>query len=182
MSEGISSLIDGNLPGLFANVTHGVSDSTAKVMGSVSDVVGLPFDNKHEQKRREIREQASGPWDSLKAGGKGLGHGLWGGVKGVIDQPIKGYKENRVGGALIGIGAGVYGLLAKPMAGVLDFATGGATAVREFASSKNEESGKRIRLPRCCTGPAGLLPAYDRRISAAQQILFSLNNNRYNER
>ncbi len=39
----------------------------------------------------------------------------------------------------------------------------------------------RCRKPRCCYGPGGLLPSYSKHHATAQEFLFSLNQNNYNE-
>ena len=65
----------GNVGGLFTNVTHGVSDSAAKVTGSLSDGLGaIVMDDKHMEIRENIRRtRGAGTGEHFVAGIKGLG-------------------------------------------------------------------------------------------------------------
>ena len=65
----------GNVGGLFTNVTHGVSDSAAKVTGSLSDGLGIMvMDDKHMEIRENIRRtRGTGTGEQFMAGVKGLG-------------------------------------------------------------------------------------------------------------
>ncbi|KAH9277961.1 Vacuolar protein sorting-associated protein 13D [Echinococcus granulosus] len=55
ISSGICDLADMDFSGLVRNVAHGVGDSTAKVVGSVSQLVHtLSMDENHQLRRREI--------------------------------------------------------------------------------------------------------------------------------
>ena len=65
----------GNVGGLFTNVTHGVSDSAAKVTGSLSDGLGIMvMDEKHMEIRENIRRtRGQGTGEQFMAGVKGLG-------------------------------------------------------------------------------------------------------------
>lgn len=58
VSEGISGLIlEGNVGALVKNVTHGLSNSAAKVTESLSDGLGkIAMDDYHEEMRQRIRQ------------------------------------------------------------------------------------------------------------------------------
>ena len=76
ITDGISGLVKhGNVGGLFTNVTHGVSDSAAKVTGSLSDGLGaIVMDDKHMEIRENIRRtRGAGTGEHFVAGIKGLG-------------------------------------------------------------------------------------------------------------
>ena len=76
ITDGISGLVKhGNVGGLFTNVTHGVSDSAAKVTGSLSDGLGaIVMDDKHMEIRENIRRtRGAGTGEQFMAGVKGLG-------------------------------------------------------------------------------------------------------------
>lgn len=57
VSEGISGLLsEGNVGALVKNVTHGLSNSAAKVTESLSDGLGkIAMDDYHEEMRQKIR-------------------------------------------------------------------------------------------------------------------------------
>lgn len=58
--------------------------------------------------------------DKFKAGGESLYKGIESGMRGVIEQPLKGAEENGVAGFLLGGLKGITGLALKPLSGVLD--------------------------------------------------------------
>ena len=84
-------------------------------------------------------------------------------------------------GLVTGFGKGVIGTVAKPLAGVLDLAYGAASAVRHTSRTASHHKQQCIRKPRCCFGPLGLLPVYSEHHANAQEYLFMLNKNNYNE-
>jgi vacuolar protein sorting-associated protein 13D len=81
----------------------------------------------------------------------------------------------------MGFGKGVVGTVTKPVAGVLDLASATASAVRDTSKGSSRLAPPRVRKPRCCHGPGGLLPAYSEHHANAQEFLFNLNNNRFTE-
>jgi len=91
----------------------------------------------------------------------------------VISWPIQGF--------FTGLGKGVVGTVTKPVAGVLDFAAGAASAVRDTSRSSSRVQPSRVRKPRVCQGPGGLLPAYSEEIASGQKYLHKINDNNYNE-
>lgn len=99
VTDGISKLIhEGSVRGLIKNVTHGISDSAAKLSGSLSDGLGVvAMDDKHQQMRKQMRPQSTaGGSDHLMAGLKGLGFGLIGGVTSVFTQTYEGAVQEGV--------------------------------------------------------------------------------------
>lgn len=182
-SDGISKLIEGNVGGLIKNVTHGLSDSAAKLSGSLSDGLGIvAMDDKHQKKRKEIKQigMAAGN-EHFIAGLKGLGFGLVGGFTSVFTQTYEGAVQEGVQGFFSGLGKGLVGTVAKPAVGFLDFASGAASAVRDTSKGNTYSSVPRTRPPRTCVGPGGLLPRYSHQQALGQDFLYSLNNRNYNE-
>ncbi|KAJ3586857.1 hypothetical protein NHX12_013249 [Muraenolepis orangiensis] len=158
VSEGMTELIKyGNVGGLIRNVTHGVSNSAAK--------------------REYIRYHGATSGEHLVAGIHGLAHGIIGGMTSIITSTVEGVKtEGGVSGFFSGLGKGLVGTVTKPVAGALDFASETAQTVREMAS--NHRLGvQRVRKPRCCKGPQGLLPRYSAQQANGQEQLFQLTDN-----
>ncbi|XP_060529289.1 intermembrane lipid transfer protein Vps13D isoform X2 [Cylas formicarius] len=183
VSEGVSGLLlEGNVTALVKNVTHGLSNSAAKVTESLSDGLGkIAMDDCHEEKRQKIRQVESGrSSDHLIAGVKGLGFGFLGGFTGIFKQVYEGATSDGIPGVVSGLGKGVVGAFTKPVVGVLDFASETARAVRD--SSKSKLIPERNRLPRCVHGPGTLLPRYDFRLSQGQQYLYAVNDKNYDEK
>ncbi|CAK6440611.1 unnamed protein product [Pipistrellus nathusii] len=180
VSEGVTGLIKyGNVGGLIRNVTHGVSNSAAKFAGTLSDGLGKTMDNRHQSEREYIRYHAATSGEHLVAGIHGLAHGIIGGLTSVITSTVEGVKtEGGVSGFISGLGKGLVGTVTKPVAGALDFASETAQAVRDTATlSGPRTQAQRVRKPRCCTGPQGLLPRYSESQAEGQEQLFRLTDN-----
>ncbi|XP_054993601.1 intermembrane lipid transfer protein VPS13D isoform X1 [Sorex araneus] len=180
VSEGVTGLIKyGNVGGLIRNVTHGVSNSAAKFAGTLSDGLGKTMDNRHQSEREYIRYHAATSGEHLVAGIHGLAHGIIGGLTSVITSTVEGVKtEGGVSGFISGLGKGLVGTVTKPVAGALDFASETAQAVRDTATlSGPRTQAQRVRKPRCCRGPQGLLPRYSESQAEGQEQLFRLTDN-----
>ncbi|XP_066547335.1 intermembrane lipid transfer protein VPS13D isoform X1 [Amia ocellicauda] len=184
VTEGVSELIKyGNVGGLIRNVTHGVSNSAAKFAGTLSDGLGKTMDNRHQSEREYIRYHGATSGEHLVAGIHGLAHGIIGGLTSVITSTVEGVKtEGGVSGFFSGLGKGLVGTVTKPVAGALDFASETAQTVRDMASLSNHRlSVQRVRKPRCCKGPQGLLPRFSSVQADGQEQLFRLTDNIHSE-
>uniref|UniRef100_A0A3Q3XBB5 UBA domain-containing protein n=1 Tax=Mola mola TaxID=94237 RepID=A0A3Q3XBB5_MOLML len=184
VTEGVSELIKyGNVGGLIRNVTHGVSNSAAKFAGTLSDGLGKTMDNRHQSEREYIRYHGATSGEHLVAGIHGLAHGIIGGMTSIITSTVEGVKtEGGVSGFFSGLGKGLVGTVTKPMAGALDFASETAQTVRDMTSLSNHRlSVQRVRKPRCCKGPQGLLPRHSATQADAQEQLFRLTDNIHSE-
>ncbi|KAM9343202.1 intermembrane lipid transfer protein VPS13D isoform 1-T1 [Pholidichthys leucotaenia] len=184
VSEGVTELFrHGNVSGLIRNVTHGVSNSAAKFTGTLSDGLGKTMDNRHQSERECIRYHGATSGAHLVAGIHGLAHGIIGGMTSIITSTVEGVKtEGGVSGFVSGFGKGLVGMVTKPVAGALDFASETAQTVRDIASLSNHRlSVQRVRKPRCCKGPQGLLPRYSATQADGQEQLFSLTDDIHSE-
>jgi len=186
LSEGVSGLIfEGSVKSLVKNVTHGISNSTAKLTETLSDSLGKvvldDHDNETRQRILELQTNTSG--GHLAAGLKGLGFGLLGGVTSIVRHTYDGAQADGVPGFLSGLGKGLVGTVTKPIIGVLDLASETASAVRETSRDSHRNAPDRKRLPRCVTGaPGGLLPLYSNRQSKGQQYLYLINQKNFSEK
>lgn len=187
LSEGVSGLLfEGSVKSLVKNVTHGISNSTAKLTETISDGLGrVVLDEQDTETRQRILEMPSGSsttGDHLVAGIKGLSFGLFGGVTSIVKHTYIGAQNDGFQGFISGLGKGIVGTVTKPVIGVLDLASETANAVRETSKSSNRTLPERKRLPRCVTGaPGGLLPTYSSLQSRGQQYLFLINKRNFNE-
>ncbi|XP_051961416.1 intermembrane lipid transfer protein VPS13D-like [Xyrauchen texanus] len=183
VTEGMNELIKyGNVGGLIRSVTHGVSNSAAKFAGTLSDGLGKTMDNRHQTEREYIRYHGATSGEHLVAGIHGLAHGIIGGLTSVITSTVEGVKtEGGVSGFFSGLGKGLVGTVTKPVAGALDFASETAQTVRDMASLSNRLSVQRVRKPRCCKGPQGLLPRFSSLQADGQEQLFQLTDSIHSE-
>lgn len=182
VSEGVSGLLlEGSVSGFVKNVTHGISNSTAKLTETISDGLGrVVFDEQDTETRQRILQvgNTNNSTNHLVAGMKGLGFGLLGGVTSIAKQTYSG----GIPGFLTGVGKGVFGTVAKPVIGVLDLASETANALREQSKGSHRILPYRKRYPRCVSGaPGGLLPPYSSRQGYGQYILYSINKKNFNE-
>lgn len=187
LSEGVSGLIfEGSVKSLVKNVTHGISNSTAKITETLSDgLTRVVLDEQDTETRQRILEVPSGSnstGDHLVAGIKGLSFGLLGGVTSIVKHTYIGAQNDGFQGFISGLGKGIVGTVTKPVIGMLDLASETANAVRETSKSSNRSLPERKRLPRCVTGaPGGLLPSYSFVQSRGQQHLFLINKRNFLE-
>ena len=186
LSEGVSGLIfEGSVKSLVKNVTHGLSNSTAKLTESISDGLGrVVLDEQDTETRQRILEVSGGSStaDHLRAGIKGLGFGLLGGVTSIVKHTYAGAQTDGLHGFISGLGRGIVGTVTKPVIGVLDLASETANAVRETSKGSNRTLPERKRLPRCVTGaPEGVMPPFSRIQSKGQQHLFLINKRDFTE-
>ncbi|XP_037935876.1 vacuolar protein sorting-associated protein 13D [Teleopsis dalmanni] len=186
LSEGVSGLIfEGSVKSLVKNVTHGLSNSTAKLTETLSDSLGKVVldeqDNETRQKILEITTNSS--TGHLAAGLKGFGFGILGGVTSIVRHAYVGAQSEGFPGFISGLGKGLVGTVTKPIIGVLDLASETASAVRESSKGSHRNLPDRKRLPRCVTGaPGGLLPQFSYRQSKGQQYLYVINHRKFSEK
>ncbi|XP_071476556.1 intermembrane lipid transfer protein VPS13D-like [Diadema antillarum] len=161
--DGLKELVlEGSVTGLVKNVTHGMSNTAAKVTGTISDGIGtVTLDNRHQEMRNVIRGAHDGTSSGhLSAGVKGFAFGVVGGFTSVFTQTYKGAAEDGVEGLMKGLGRGIVGTVTKPAAGILDLASGTMAAIRSSTTRDSHIMPPRARPRRCCQNPAGLLPRY----------------------
>ncbi|XP_022090239.1 vacuolar protein sorting-associated protein 13D-like isoform X2 [Acanthaster planci] len=170
-------LLEGNVTGMVKNVTHGMSNTAAKVTGSISNTLGtVIMDNHHEEIRSNIRGSHDGSSTGhLKAGVKGFTFGVVGGLTSIFTQTYQGMTEDGVEGLMKGLGKGVIGTVAKPVAGVMDLASGTMAALRSSTSGESHLMPNKVRLTRCCINPAGMLPRYSAYNARGQEYMQKLS-------
>uniref|UniRef100_A0A336MDN8 CSON015545 protein n=1 Tax=Culicoides sonorensis TaxID=179676 RepID=A0A336MDN8_CULSO len=188
LSEGFSGLIfEGSVKSLVKNVTHGISNSTAKLTETLSDGLGkVVLDEQFSETRQRMLEDASSSGnasrDHMVAGLKGFGYGILGGMTSIVKHTYNGAQNDGIQGFISGLGKGIVGTVTKPVIGMLDLASETANAVKETSKSSNRILPNRKRDPRCVTGASGgLLPAYSSLHAKGQQHLFIINRRNFNE-
>lgn len=171
------SIKDGNITCLIKGVTHGLSNSTVKMAGSLSEsltTVAHPPGSQLEQRNRS----AAGPENSTEGhivtGLRRLGSGVVGGLTSVARHSYHGVVNEGVQGLLTGLGKGLIGTVAMPAVGLLDLVTEAASLVRDTSKPPSHRHPRRCRPPRLCSGPGGLLPCYSTSQALGQQFLCQL--------
>eukprot|EP00057_Strongylocentrotus_purpuratus_P014712 XP_011669186.1 PREDICTED: vacuolar protein sorting-associated protein 13D [Strongylocentrotus purpuratus] len=183
--DGLKELVlEGSVTGLVKNVTHGMSNTAAKVTGTISDGIGTAtFDNRHQEMRSVIRETHGGTSSGhLSAGVKGFAFGVVGGLTSMFTQTYKGASEDGVEGLMKGIGRGIMGTVTKPAAGLFDLASGTMNAIRSSTTSESHLMPPRVRPPRCCRSPSGVLARYSLHDSRGMEFVSVLCDGTSGER
>jgi len=99
VSEGVSMMIyEGSVGALVRNVAHGLSNSAAKVTGTLGEGLGKTIlDEKHEEGRIKIKEDHAGSsGEHFYAGLRGFGYGNVGGMTSVITQSYEGVTTDGI--------------------------------------------------------------------------------------
>jgi len=168
--------------GLLDGWISGVTEIASTVTGTVGKIAerGILDDDYMQERRQEMG--GKGPQhigDGLVKGVKGLGKGVFGGVTGVLVDPIKGARRGGAKGFFKGIGSGIAGVVAKPVVGVMDLATNTLEGVGHTVSyAANKIEGvrvrplSRLRMPRVIVN--GRLNPYSNKTAAVSQVLWEL--------
>jgi vacuolar protein sorting-associated protein 13D len=99
VSEGVSMMTyEGSVGALVKNVAHSLSNSAAKVTGTLSEGLGRTIlDDKHEEGRKKIKEDHAGSSGGyLCAELKGFGYGIMGRMTSVIAQSYEGASNDGI--------------------------------------------------------------------------------------
>ena len=81
----------------------------------------LSCDEEYAAERRRMRsEKPDDVLDGLGRGGKSLALGFGSAVTGIVEQPLKGAREEGIGGFFKGIGKGAIGVVTKPLGSMVD--------------------------------------------------------------
>lgn len=169
---------DGNAACLIKGVTHGLSNSTAKMAGSLSEsltTVANPG-RQLEQRSRSTAAPENSSEGHLVTGLRRLGSGVVGGFTSIAKHSYQGAVNEGVQGLLTGLGKGLIGTVAMPAAGFLDLVTEAASIVRDTSKPPSHVHPRRCRAPRLCSGPGGLLPCYSTTQALGQQFLCNLTD------
>lgn len=146
MIKGPEEAVEGLAVGvasLFSHTVGGAIGALSKISGTLGEgISSLTFDDEHKRRRRQrLREQPN-----IARSGKDLVEGVFGGITGLVTQPVSGAKEDGFEGFMKGMGKGVIGVVTQPATSIVDFATGTLNAIKVCV---NEPKGpKRLRPPR----------------------------------
>lgn len=179
VSTGWSEFINEGKPISFIKgVTHGLSNSTAKAAGSISDgLTTVAMTNRQQAERsRNLQDNANSSMGHLATGFKLLGTGVVGGFTSIARRSYQGATTEGVQGLITGLCKGLVGTVAMPTVGILDLISEAASAVRDTSKPPSHVHPNRCRAPRLCTGPGGLLPCYSTSQALGQQFLCNLND------
>ncbi|SCU93408.1 LADA_0G02938g1_1 [Lachancea dasiensis] len=129
----------------------GLSDSFARLTGSVAKGLSVATQDMEFQERRRLEQRKAKHSNSINGFGSGATsfvNGVTSGLRGVAYDPYSGASREGVPGFLKGIGKGLVGLPTKTAIGVLDLASNVSEGIRNTTTVMDPLSANRIRLPR----------------------------------
>lgn len=151
--------------------TFSVFEAAGKITSSISKGISqLSMDEEFiQQQRRHDHDRPEHVGEGLVSGAKSLGKGLFGGITGLVTEPVKGAKQDGALGFMKGVGKGVVGLVAKPAAGAVDMTSQTLKGIGNTASYVLDDkvTNKPVRPRRVMDGDR--VTAYDAEAALAQQ-------------
>ena len=142
----------------------GVSDSVAKVTGSISKGLTVATMDKQYQSRRRTARNRNRPKHALvgvSSGANSLFSSVASGFEGLARKPFEGAEREGASGFFKGMGKGIVGLATKPVVGMLDLATNVSEGIRNTTTVFEEDGIDRTRLPRYIGGDGIVRPYSD---------------------
>lgn len=145
-------------------------------MGKVTSVTSravakATLDSDFQTERDKVaKKQAKGAGQGVFFAARDVGKGLFGGISGVIMNPIRGAQKEGLVGFGKGIGTGLIGIVTKPVVGVLDASSQIANGIK---NSQKEET-FRVRRPRQFD-QTGIVFPYNERKAEAQEVLRTID-------
>lgn len=166
--KGAGSLVKNTVQGTFGTVsklTSGLAAGLTSVTQSREYFL--------ERQRDKIRNKPRNVVDGIGLGFKSFFRTLGKGITGIVSEPVKGYKKNKMKGMLKGGMRGLTGLVVKPVAGMLDAASKTAEGVKNTANVFEKVSiFNRSRAPRPFYGFNYVIKSYN---EYDAQALFFIN-------
>ena len=170
---------------LLKNTVEGTFDTVSKLANSMATGITILTQDREylkERQREQARNKPRNIVDGVEMGVKSLFLNLGQGISGVVSEPMKGYKKNKITGMLIGSMRGLSGLVVKPFAGVLDVASKAAEGIRNTAGSNNYfGKNDRKRHPRIFYGKNSVMKQYVDKDSGIFNMIAEVKNGRYLE-
>ncbi|GAA5827080.1 hypothetical protein JCM11251_002234 [Rhodosporidiobolus azoricus] len=166
---------------LAKKTVFGVSDSLAKISGSISKGLSAATLDKQYQSQRRMRQFRNKPKHALygvTAGATSLVTSVASGFEGLATKPLEGAESGGAAGFFKGVGMGLVGAVTKPAVGIFDFANNITEGIRNTTTVFDQSGIDRVRLPRF-TASDGVLRPYSEREALGQNWLKNVENGRY---
>ncbi|SCV68005.1 BQ2448_126 [Microbotryum intermedium] len=166
---------------LAKKTVFGVSDSMAKVTGSIGKGLSAATLDKEYQNQRRMRQFRNKPKHALygvTAGATSLITSVASGFEGLATKPLEGAEAEGAAGFLKGVGKGFVGLVTKPAVGLFDLANNVTEGIRNTTTVFDQSSIDRVRLPRF-TASDGILRPYQEREALGQNWVKNVESGKY---
>ncbi|CAG9311707.1 VPS13_6 [Blepharisma stoltei] len=154
--KGTHSLVKNTVQGTFGTVSL-LANSLAKGITTVT----MDKEYQLERQRDKAKNKPKNVVDGIGMGVTSFLMNIGKGITGVVAEPVKGYKKNKIKGMFMGGYRGVTGLVMKPVAGALDVVSKAAEGIKNTAQTvETPASLKRMRHPRQLNGKNCILKPY----------------------
>ncbi len=166
---------------LAKKTVFGLSDSVAKVTGSIGKGLSAATLDKQYQSQRRMRQFRNKPKHALygvSAGANSFVTSVASGLEGLATKPLEGAETGGAAGFFKGIGKGLVGAVTKPVVGVFDLANNVTEGIRNTTTVFDQQSLDRVRLPRF-TASDGILRPYNPREALGQNWLKNVESGKY---
>eukprot|EP01130_Rhizamoeba_saxonica_P007958 TRINITY_DN3214_c0_g3_i1.p1 TRINITY_DN3214_c0_g3~~TRINITY_DN3214_c0_g3_i1.p1 ORF type:complete len:656 (-),score=134.32 TRINITY_DN3214_c0_g3_i1:92-1813(-) len=159
----------------------GVFGSASKITGGLGNGISLlSFDDDYTQRRMTNKNKRAGNiFEGVGYGIAELSVGVFDGVKGIVEQPIRGAVEDGAEGLLQGIGRGLLGAVVKPTVGVFDLASRATEGLQNTTDVFSVNSKiTRKRMPRHFP-PSRILEPYSQKHAIGQHLFHSIGDGQF---
>lgn len=159
----------------------GLSDSFAKVTGSLAKGLAIATMDKKFQERRRLNQRRNRPKHALygfKSGADSFFESILSGVTGIASAPLEGAKAEGAGGFFKGLGKGFIGLPTKTAIGFFDLASNVSEGIRNTTTVFDTDGLEKVRLPRSISYDQ-VIRAFSTRDSQGQFWLKTLDGGRF---
>jgi len=132
-----------------------------------------------QRQEKSIREKPKHAAHGVLLGARDFGMGVFKGITGIVEEPIKGASAEGVEGFFKGVGRGVIGSVVKPTVGAMDFVTQTGLGIRN-TTTLFDVAATRNRPPRFF-GEDKILEPYSKTKAEGAAILKELSKGRYKD-
>ncbi|GAA5969299.1 hypothetical protein JCM11641_007543 [Rhodosporidiobolus odoratus] len=166
---------------LAKKTVFGLSDSLAKVSGSIGKGLSAATLDKQYQSQRRMRQFRNKPKHALygvTAGATSFVTSVASGFEGLATKPLEGAETGGAAGFFKGVGKGLVGAVTKPAVGIFDLANNITEGIRNTTTVFDQSGIDRVRLPRF-TASDGVLRPYSEREALGQNWLKNVENGKF---
>lgn len=168
LRRGTSALFKGTIGALVKEVGK-VTSIGSKVAAK------LTLDEDYQlQRDKAAKKQAKHAGQGFLFAARDVGKGFFGGLTGVLMNPVRGAQREGLAGFGKGIVSGVVGVVAKPVVGILD----ATSQIAHGIKNSQENDRRRIRRPRQFD-QTGTIQLFNGLKAEAQEVLHSIDHSRF---
>ncbi|OMJ85768.1 hypothetical protein SteCoe_12834 [Stentor coeruleus] len=176
--KGTQSLVKNTVTGTFGTVSR-ITSTLTNGLAVLTQDQDYIIERQRDMAKNKPSNLISGVGLGMLSFIKNVGQG----ITGIVTEPIKGFKKNKMGGMVKGGLKGIGGLVVKPLTGALDMVSKSAEGIKNTASMFDETTEYiKSRYPRAIYGSSHLIQVYNSEDSELIDLLFRIKKNKYLEK